>query len=155
MWNNKRSIYASIVVCFIVAVLLLIVVVFGPYLYNLYMTSDRGLIEDPAVIKELGKIFAWAFYPSSVFAAVILYSLLRLLFNIRKGEVFINANIVYFKVIYWCLFAIAIVAFVSGIFYLPFMIVAAAFGFVGVLLRVLKNVMVSAVELRTENDLTI
>ena len=38
---------------------------------------------------------------------------------------------------------------------MPFMFVAAAGGFTGMLLRVLKNVMQSAVELREENDLTI
>ena len=38
---------------------------------------------------------------------------------------------------------------------MPFMFVALAGGFVGMLLRVLKNVMQSAVELREENDLTI
>ena len=83
MWNNKRSIYASIVVCIIAAVMLLILVVFGPYLFKLYMTEYEGLAEDGSLIKGLGTTFAWAFYPSAVFGAAILYSLLKLLFNIR------------------------------------------------------------------------
>ena len=43
----------------------------------------------------------------------------------------------------------------SGYFYMPLLIIAFATFLVGTLLRVVKNVMQSAVELREENDLTI
>ena len=43
----------------------------------------------------------------------------------------------------------------GGVFYLPFCFIAVAAGFVGLMLRIVKNVMQSAVEIREENELTI
>ena len=52
-------------------------------------------------------------------------------------------------------FFIAVITFVGGIIYMPLIFVSAAGFFTGVLLRVLKNVMYSAIELKQDNDLTI
>ena len=54
--------------------------------------------------------------------------------------------------------AYALVAFataLSGVQYLPFFCAAVAAAFMGLMLRVVKNVMENAVELKTENELTI
>ncbi len=103
----------------------------------------------------LKKVFGFCFYPSGVFALVILFSLLKLLSNIKDEKVFIPQNVKCLRTVSWCCFAVASITFVGGFFYMPFMFVAAAGGFTGMLLRVLKNVMQSAVELREESDLTI
>ena len=155
MWNSKKSVNLSIVVCFILSALLLLLAIFGPMAFKLYMTAYRGFIPDGKAMHNLSLTFAWCFYPSSVFAGVILYSLLKLLFNIKGGRVFINQNATLLRVVSWCCFAIAIITFVGAFFYMPFGFVAFAGGFVGMMLRVLKNVMQSAVEMREENDLTI
>jgi hypothetical protein len=41
------------------------------------------------------------------------------------------------------------------VFYIPFLFVAIAAAFVGLMLRVVKNVMQNAVEISEENELTI
>ena len=82
-------------------------------------------------------------------------SLLRLLFNIKKDEIFINANVKYLRLISWCCFVVAIITFVGGVFYVPFLLIAVAAAFVGLMLRIVKNIMQNAVEINEENELTI
>ena len=155
MVKNKTSVKISIGVCIALAVILLALAAFGPAIFELYMTAYRGFSATGKALIMLKKVFGLCFYPSSVFAAVILHSLLKLLFNIKNEKIFIPQNANCLRTVSWCCFAIAVITFVGGFFYMPFMFVAAAGGFTGMLLRVLKNVMQSAVELREENDLTI
>lgn len=155
MWNFKKSVNLSIAVCIVLTIVLGIMVFTGSKIFELYMVLYRGFQMNGEAIKILKAVFIWDFYPSAIFAAAILYSLFKLLFNIKSGEVFISSNVKYLKLVSWFCFVIAIINFIGGFFYLPFIFVAAAGGFVGVMLRVLKNVMQSAVELKEENELTI
>ncbi len=155
MVNNKTSVKISIGVCIALSVILCVFAIFGGYIFEFYMTAYRGFSASGEAIEMLKRTFGLCFYPSAVFAAIILYSLLKLLFNIKEEKIFITQNTKYLRTVSWCCFMIAIITFVGGFFYMPFMFVAAAGGFTGMLLRVLKNVMQSAVDLREENDLTI
>lgn len=153
MIKSKNSVKISIGVCLVLAFILLVLVVLGPDIFELYMRVYRGFSFE--AIKTLKKVFGFCFYPSALFAGVILYCLLRLLFNIKNEVIFIMDNAKYLRIVSWCCFIIGAITFAGGFFYMPFMFVAAAGGFTGMMLRVLKNVMQSAVELREENDLTI
>ena len=155
MWNSKKSVKLSIAVCFILSAVLVLLMAFGPMVFKLYMTAYRGFLPDGDAMRHLSVTFALCFYPSAIFAGIILYSLLKLLFNIKGGQVFITQNATLLRVVSWCCFVISAITFVGAFFYMPFGFVALAGGFVGMMLRVLKNVMQSAVELREENDLTI
>lgn len=155
MITFKKSVNASIFVCITVAVLLGALIFLGPWLFEFYMTAYRGFLPDGDALALIKKTFAFCFYPSAIFSGVILYCLLKLLFNIKKGDTFTRNNVSYLKTVSWCCFAIGIITFVGGFFYMPFLFVAAAGGFLGMFLRVLKNVMQSAVEIAEENELTI
>ena len=154
MWNRKKSVTLSLVVCLILSGILAILLFSGPWLFTHYLTDWRG-VNELSVIKGLITVFCACFYPCAVFAAMTLYSLISLLLNIKKNLIFTQNNVSYLRTISWCCIAVAIITLTGGIFYLPFLFVAAAAGFMGMILRVLKNVMQSAVELREENDLTI
>lgn len=155
MVNHKKSVNISIIVCIALAVILTVFVFLGPILFELYLVAYRGLTPSGDPLANIKTTFVCCFYPSAVFAGIILYSLLKLLFNIKKGEIFIRANVTCLRIVSWCCFIIGIITFVGCFFYMPFMFIAAAGGFLGMLLRVLKNVMQSAVEIREENELTI
>ncbi len=155
MIKNKTSIRISIIVCSFIAVVLLGLLLFGPQAFELYMEKYRGFTPNGQALNRLMTVFGACFYPCAVIAFVILYFLLKLLFNIKNENVFIGNNIICLKIISYCLFLIGIITFVGGFFYMPFIFVSAAGLFTGMLLRVLKNVFGSAVELQTENDLTI
>ncbi len=155
MIKTKTSIKISIGVCFTLAAVLFALVLFGPKIFELYMTVFRGFAVGGSSLEMLSRLFKWCFYPSAVFSAVILYALIKLLFNILNEKVFIKQNAKYLKTVSYCLLIVGMITFAGGFFYMPFMFVAAAGLFTGMMLRVLKNVFQSAVELREESDLTI
>ena len=156
MWDRKRSVVLSIVVCFAFALVLALGLFFAPWMVTKLLTAYRGISVDGDEIKEILSVFCACFYPCSVFGFITLYSLLRLLFNIKKDEIFIRQNIVYLRRISWCCFAVAFIILVGGIICIPsFIFGAVAAAFVGLLLRVVKNVMENAAEIKAENELTI
>ena len=155
MLNSKKSATLSIVVCFILAVILVLLVVLGPMIFEYYMVGYRGFAKGGTSLWAIKRVFSMCFYPSSIFAGVALYSLIKLLFNIKANNTFISQNVKYLRIVSWCCIAVSVITFIGGLFYIPFFFIAAAAGFVGMLLRVLKNVMQSAVELKAEQELTI
>ena len=155
MWNSKRSATLSIVVCFAFVLVLTAGLFFGPLAVRTWLCSYRGFEPGGEALSYMIRLFSICFYPSAVFAYITLYSLLRLLFNIKKQEIFIFQNVSYLRRISWCCFAVALITLVGGIFYLPFLFVAIAAAFVGLMLRIVKNVMQNAVEIKAENELTI
>jgi len=97
---------------------------------------------------------------SATFVYFALYGLIRLLLNIRKDKVFVRENVTYLRRISWDCFGVAAVAIVGGFLYhdLPitfFWLMAFIAAAIGLVLRVVKNVMEAAVELKAENDLTV
>ena len=102
----------------------------------------------------VGRICA-AFYCCAPPAAVLLWSLDRLLAAIARGEVFTAENIALLRRCSWCCMAVALIClgFTVTLFY--FLLVAAAAAFIGLILRVVKNVFQQALALKEENDYTI
>lgn len=94
-------------------------------------------------------------YSGSVPAAILLFSLYRLLHRIELGQVFIAINVEYLRRISWSCFSGAIICFASTTYYFPWVFVAIAAAFMGLIVRVIKNVIAQAVELKNESELTI
>lgn len=155
MWNSKKSVTLSITVCLVFVAVLTFAVFFGPYCVELWLTLYRGFNKNGEALQGLIKIFKCCFYPSVIFAYTTLYCLIKLLFNIKKQEIFIIRNVTYLRIISWCCFAVALITLIGGFFYIPFLLIAVAAAFVGLMLRVVKNVMQNAVEIKEENELTI
>ncbi len=155
MWNRKRSVTLSIVVCFVFVVILTAALFVGPWFVKFWFTVYRGWSESGMAMHNMSTLFASCFYPCAVFAYITLYSLLKLLFNIKKQDIFIDKNVKYLRRISWCCFAVSFITLIGGVFYVPFLFVAVAAAFVGLMLRVVKNVMQNAVEISEENELTI
>ncbi len=155
MWNRKRSVTLSIVVCFIFVGILTATLFIGPWFVKTWFTAYRGWTENSKAVSDMLTLFMACFYPCAVFAYVTLYSLLKVLFNIKKDQIFIYNNVKYLRRISWCCFVVALITLVGGIFYVPFLLVASAAAFVGLMLRIIKNVMQNAVAISEENELTI
>ena len=79
----------------------------------------------------------------------------KLLSNISDSRVFVDENVTLLRRISWCCFLAAGITLVSSRFYLVFLLISVAAAFMGLILRVVKNVIQQAVILRTENELTI
>ena len=143
-WNNDRSLLLSRVCVWVFTVLLAALLLTAPWFWNwiLWCSSVR-------------MVYIGVTYASGVPAAVVLFCLHRLLRNISEEEVFIQENVRSLRIMSWCLMAAALVYLVGSLFDWYLVVLAAAAAFVGLILRVVKNVFAQAVELKNENDFTI
>lgn len=149
MWNDEKSISLSKICVLVFALMLIFAVLSAPWLVRRLMDFSRaGLVG-----KEV--FFLVTIYSGSVPAAILLFSLYRLLYRIRLGQVFIAINVEYLRRISWSCFSGAIICFASTTYYFPWVFVAIAAAFMGLIVRVIKNVIAQAVELKNESELTI
>lgn len=155
MWNKDKSVIASIVACFTFGVILTAAVFCGPWAAKLWFITFRGMNENSAELQRLLTAFATCFYTCAPCGYTALYFLLKLLFNIKREETFVMENVKCLRGISWCCLVVAVITGIGGCVYTPFWFIAIAAAFVGLLLRVVKNVMHSAVKIKEENELTI
>ena len=150
----KRNVSAAISlgVCIVCSLALAALIFTMPSFFGWFYSALSGNGErEKAVIKTV----VAAFYICAPFAAAALFMMIKILLNILNDRVFIMQNVKYFRFISWCCYAVLVITAVFGLKYIPLFVIAFAMGVVGTLLRVIKNIMQSAVELREENDLTI
>jgi len=155
MIGSKQSVLISLSACALATLLITLGVILGPWLVEIWFHLYRGWEIGGEAMQRITRLFCACFYPSSVFAYLTLYHLTRLLWNILKERVFVSSNVVHLRYISWSCIAVSLITLAGGVFYLPFCFIAVAAGFVGLMLRIVKNVMQSAVEIREENELTI
>lgn len=148
MWNPNKSVTVSSVCTKIVIAVVVCAAVTAPFLVKSYVTFAA---KDPYVINPL----LATIYACTVPGLIALFSLDRLLANIKKKDVFISKNVKHLRVISWCSFAVSAILFVSGFYYILFLLIAIAAAFFGLILRVVKNVIEQAVVIKIENDFTI
>ncbi len=84
-----------------------------------------------------------------------LISLLFLLINIKKGNVFVKKNTNYLTAIFIGLTLVGIICAFMGLISWGFIFTSIAFLFVAMILLVLRNVFDYAVTIKEENDFTI
>ena len=94
-------------------------------------------------------------YLSAGIAITALLALWKMLANIAKHAVFVADNVRWLRVISWCCFAVAVIWLVLTFWRLLAFFVAFMSAFLGLVLRVVKNLLVMAIALREENDFTI
>ena len=155
MLNRKNSVTLSLVVCYVICAVLTIGLFLGPWAVKMWFCVYRGWNGQSVPMEQMLTLFKACFYPCAVIAYVTLYSLIRLLLNIKRDEIFIKENVQYLRRISWCCFVVALITGVGGLQYLPFLFVTIAAAFIGLMLRVVKNVVDSAIKIKTENELTI
>lgn len=87
------------------------------------------------------------------FAADI--SLFALLSNIKNNRIFTLSSVSYLRIISWCCMIVGVIFFVLGFYYYMVFLISFASVFMGVILRVVKNVIEEATAIKSENDFTI
>ncbi len=146
MWTSSKSILLSRIAVILFMAALVAAAVAAPWL------SDRLF----SFASELGATyFLLTVYAGAVPAAFLLISLFCLLRRIEKGTVFIQKNVDSLRHISWCCFAGAVVSLASSLYYVPWIMVSVAAAFVGLIVRVVKNVFSKAVSLQDDVDFTI
>lgn len=155
MWNRKQSVTLSLGVCYLVVAVLTAGLFVGPWAVEMWFRIYRGWAENTEAMARMLTLFKICFYPCAGLGFVTLYSLIRLLLNIKKDSIFVVPNVKYLRRISWCCIIVSLITLAAGVFYIPYVFVSIAAGFMGLMLRVVKNVMENAVQLKEENELTI
>ena len=104
---------------------------------------------------QKGTGFMVTIYLCSVFAWLLLYGLWKLLGNMKSGRVFVEENVRRLRTVSWCCVGAGAVCLVSCLYYLPFIAVAIAAGFMALIVRIIKNIFQQAIDMKAELDLTI
>ena len=155
MWNRKRSVTLSLAVCYLVSAVLVLGLFIGPWAVEMWFLLYRGWEENSEGLARMLTLFKVCFYSCACLGFVTLYSLIRLLLNIKKDAIFITPNVRYLRRISWCCIIVSLITLVAGVLYVPYVFISVAAGFMGLMLRVVKNVMENAVQMKEENELTI
>jgi chromate transport protein ChrA len=82
-------------------------------------------------------------------------SLHRLLGNIRGGIVFARENVKELRRTSWCCFGVCAICLLSTAYYMPFLLISVAAGFVGLIVRIVKNTFEQAIAMKEELDFTV
>ena len=150
MWNSNRSLQLSRICTKIVMGLVIVCAALLPYMMEIYKDYSSYYMETTEL-----KPFMAILYSCCIPALVALFSLDRLLANISKEQIFIHHNVKYLRIISWCCFIVAALVALAGYYYYVFFLGAIMAAFMGLILRVVKNVIEQAVFLKAENDFTI
>jgi hypothetical protein len=158
MWNSKRSVTLSILCTRVVIALAIVVAALllgvTPETVNLQPLAIDGVVNAGTPVNVMK--YVPVYYSVLAPGLVALFFLNSLLVAIRKSDVFTRANVRCLRVISWCCFiAGAVFAGFAPHTSLILFFVAAAACFIGLIVRVLKNVLQAGVELKDENDYTI
>ncbi|GGD03874.1 DUF2975 domain-containing protein [Enterococcus wangshanyuanii] len=86
---------------------------------------------------------------------VILFFLNHLISNIDNNETFAEGNIKTLRIISWFCFLESLILLISTTYYYPWLFVAGLTAFIGLIVRIIKNVFCQALLIKTENDYTI
>ena len=148
-WSKDKSLLLSRICVCLFALLLLVLDVGCYWIARWFFVELRGQPWQYAFLLMV------TVYLCSVLGWLLLWKLWGLLSAIRQGEVFSEANVSRLRVVSWCCFGAAAVSLLSCLYYLPFLIAAVAAAFVGLIVRIVKNVFRQALDMKSELDLTI
>lgn len=148
MWTSKRSLRLSILMLYAAAFALIVAMFIVPSLLDWYIhAAGRTKIHY--------YVLCTVFYFCCPLFFGILYFLHKILQNIRVERVFIQQNIDYLRYLSWLCFGLVPLILVGGVFFPVLLLITLIVAFIGLLVRVVKNIMAAACDLKNENDLTI
>ena len=151
LWRPGHSVTLSLVVTYLAGAGLLAAMVLMPRLFNVwYWQYNYGVMAGVSLMN-----LQYLFYICCPAGWAAIISLIKLLHNIRKGEVFTRQNIKLLRLLSWCFVFTALASVYATYVYYPCAIVLVAAGFLAIILRVVKNVMEQATLMKEEQELTI
>lgn len=147
-WTKSASLLLSQIFVVLFA-LLLAALDLGSFRIVRWFGNLRGLQESASTamltVLLLCSIFGW----------ILLWAMWKLLGNLRHGRVFTQENVGLLHRVSWCCAAAAALCLVGCFFYLPFLVPVAAASFMALIVRVVRNILQTAVAMKEELDLTV
>lgn len=136
MWNHSKSLLLTAVWIRVALLAWIIIAVALPF----WQQSRAVLV-----------LFYFIFLP----VLLALCGLDRLLQRLRRGQVFSAENLASLRLVSWMCFFAAVFLLVGACLWPVFILGAGGVVFLGLFVRVVKNLLAEAIVLKDENDLTI
>ena len=149
-WSNQNSVRLSKACVIFFAALLAFTDICCRHLvgYLMDLSPVLGGLRDGVALMAV-------VYVCSAPGWIALWSLWRILSRLGRGEVFVRANAADMRRTAWCCFAVTAVCFAGAWIYRPLLVISAAAGFMGLIVRIVKNCFQLAAEMKDELDLTV
>ncbi len=90
--------------------------------------------------------------PAGWGAIVLLY---KILFNVRNKKIFLEDNVKYLTILSWLCFYVGIISLIGAINFVAFVLVSLSALFIGLIVRVVRNIIEETISLKEDSDLTI
>ena len=100
-------------------------------------------------------VFMTCFYLSTGLAYFIIFSVVKLLLNLKHGIIFDKANTRYMSVVSICCFLICLICIIGACASYALFLISLIGLFVGLIVQCVRLVMDKAIDMRTELDLTV
>lgn len=149
-WTSNRSVFLSKICVILFIAAYAVVVLACPAVVKEYESLRTTQLSETHE-----RFIMITVYLCALPVGVILWSLWRLIRNIGREQIFVRENIGCLRLISWMCFAVAAITLVSAWYYVMWIVIACCMAFMGLLIRVIKNVFERAREIKEENDFTI
>lgn len=143
MYTPLKSAKVTLAISYLFCAILFILMIFAPPIVKYFFA------------KKNERIVMYAFYLCTPAAWTALVCIIRLMKKIIAGEIFTEKNVFSMRLLSWCCAFVSLVCLVAGCNYAPLLTFCLGSAFMTLILRVLKNVMSLATEMKNENELTI
>ncbi len=155
---SKASVIISIILSIMFSAIVVGMGVFLPFEVSRPGPTEefvRVLLSDKlGVHSYLIWFMVWCYTILAV-AFICCIAVTLLLFRVRNGLVFTEKSVSYIRFISWMCVLLAAIILSAQYFHAAAFIIALAMAFLGLCLRVVKNVIEAATEIKNENDLTV
>lgn len=120
------------------------------------MTLVKDYFDEKTVLGISGTTAFWCwFYLDCVIAEICCAAVVFLLIRVRRKQVFSPLSVAILRFVSWGVILIAFTCFAATVYFNMAVILALVFCFLGLCLRVVKNVLEEATAIKDENDLTV
>ncbi|MBR3767574.1 MAG: DUF2975 domain-containing protein [Clostridia bacterium] len=105
--------------------------------------------------RQFTNVCVIAFYTCTPAAWTALISIIKLLKNVLTDRIFSVESVKILRLLSWCCAFVSVVSFIAMFFFRLLFVFWLGAGLMMLILRVLKNVLARAVEIKEENELTV
>ncbi len=153
--SRKLSTTISLVLTIVFMCVIICAVIIMPALVRVLLTTPDNIGNHNDITVTQRTVVIIIAYALVLFAAIADVFLFFLLVRVRAGLVFTNRSVALTRGVSWCCIAIGLLFGLLGIWFTVSFGVGFAAIFVGICLRVVKNLIEEAIQIKAENDLMV
>lgn len=152
----KISKKASVTLSMVLSSLFFVGLIIGAVAMPIFVDSVIELVYNPATFPTAGKVLclamAYLILAVCLIANCVIFALLK---TVKADNVFTAKSVALIRAISWCCFLVGVLFLAVGYYFQLAFLLAFAAMFLGLCIRVVKNVIEQATEIKSENDLTV